>query len=152
MQRYEGNKIKEYRYNKERGDWDSKPVEKYTDQPSVYNNEYYDYNYVHPNGVIGVYDFTRGNAEAHKGLVPTETIVEIPVSQYITQAPDDIDDFHVVKSNDILWKVVSDRFPNATYEEIAQHINELAALNNISNPDLIYLNDTIHIPISWNIK
>lgn len=85
--------------------------------------------------------------------VVKEEIVEIPVSQYITRGPDDIDnEYHIVKNNDLLWKIVTSKFPNATYEEVNQYINDLAALNNISNPDLIYLNDTIHIPISWNIK
>lgn len=85
--------------------------------------------------------------------VVKEEIVEIPVSQYITRGPDDIDnEYHIVKNNDLLWRIVTSKFPSATHEEVNQYINDLAALNNISNPDLIYVGDTMRMPKRWNIK
>lgn len=51
-----------------------------------------------------------------------------------------------IKSGDTLWKIAKEQCGAASNADIMAKINEIAELNNIENPDLIFANDTLMLP------
>ena len=86
----------------------------------------------------------------YENVEPQEVVV-VPIKQYVEPASDDIDEdpYKIVRANDMLWNIVKSYFPNATNGQIQNLVGQLAGLNDIKNPNVIYPGDTIRIPKIW---